>query len=200
MVHLSLEPDSAINFVHAPSLSATAARLTHAQSGRTSSSKRLAYPSGMVCLSQQLSNSVISQRATDLILNSWRPGTQKRYCSAWQQYCRWCRTQQVDPFRATLSHITEFLTHEFDAGKGYRTIYSYRSVLYYAVDQHHSITRLSKGMFHDKPPVPPYAITWNVDTVLKYLKTLHPVSELPLKSLTLKLAALLALASAQRAQ
>lgn len=42
------------------------------------------------------STSSISQRATDLV-NSWRPGTQKQYCSAWQQYCRWCRTQQVDP-------------------------------------------------------------------------------------------------------
>ena len=55
-------------------------------------------------------------------------------------------------------------------------------------------------MFYTKPPTPRYAITWNVDTVLKYLKTLHPVSKLLIKSLTLKLAALLALASAQRAQ
>ena len=153
MVHQSLVPDSAINLVHASSSSATAARLTDAQSDRTSFPQRLTYPSGMACLRQQLSNSDISQRVTDLILNSWRPRTQKQYCSAWQQYYRWCRTQQVDPFRATLSHITEFLTHEFNAGKGYRTVNSYRSALSsisphidcYAVGQHHIITRLLKG-------------------------------------------------------
>ena len=130
-VHQSLVPDSAINLIHAPLPSATAARLTHAQSDQTLSSQRLAYPSSMACLRQQFSNSGISQRATNLILNSWRPGTQKQYGSAWQQYRRWCRTQQVDPFWETLSHITEFLTHEFDAGNFYRTINSYRLALFY---------------------------------------------------------------------
>ena len=148
------------------SSSARAAKLAHAQSDRTSSSQRLAYPRGIAYLRQQLSNSGISQRATDFILNSWHPETRKQYCCAWQQYCHWCCTQQIDPFRATLSGITEFLTHEFDSGKGYRTINSYRSALSilphvdgYAVGQHHIIVQLLKGMFHEKPPAPRYAIT-----------------------------------------
>ena len=41
---------------------------------------------------------------------------------------------------------------------------------------------------------------WDVGTVLDFLQTLHPVEELTLKNLTLKLTMLLALTSAQRCQ
>jgi hypothetical protein len=69
------------------------------------------------------------------------------------------------------------------------------------VGQHPIIVRLLKGIFNKKPPLPRYTATWNVDTVLTYLmKTLHPVGKLSLKLLTLKLNALLATISAERAQ
>ena len=51
---------------------------------------------------------------------------------------------------------------------------------------------------NDQQPL--YTNTWNVDVVLDYLRTLHPVTNLPLKFLTFKLNVLLALVLAQRAQ
>ena len=48
--------------------------------------------------------------------------------------------------------------------------------------------------------MPRYTAVWNVNQVLDYLKTLYPVNEISLKSLTLKLTMLLALVTAQRGQ
>ena len=55
-------------------------------------------------------------------------------------------------------------------------------------------------MFNERAAVSRYNNTWDVDIVLQYLKTLHPVGDLSLKLLTLKLNALPALLSAQRVQ
>jgi hypothetical protein len=57
-----------------------------------------------------------------------------------------------------------------------------------------------KGVFNLRPPVSRYCATWDVDIVLKYLRTLSPVKELSFKDLTLKVVMLMALISAQRAQ
>lgn len=57
-----------------------------------------------------------------------------------------------------------------------------------------------KGIFNLRPPLPKYTFTWDVGKVISYLKTLFPLENISLKFLTLKLAALLALTTAQRAQ
>ena len=48
--------------------------------------------------------------------------------------------------------------------------------------------------------MPRYTAVLDVNQVLNYLKTLSPVNEISLKSLTLKLTMLLALVTAQRGQ
>ena len=55
-------------------------------------------------------------------------------------------------------------------------------------------------MFKSNPPVPRYHTTWDVSTVLSYLSSLPKPTQSSLKSLTLKLAMLIALVSAQRGQ
>lgn len=57
-----------------------------------------------------------------------------------------------------------------------------------------------KGVFNIRPPLPRYQSTWDVGSVLTYLKGLFPLEDLDLRSLSMKLVALLALCSAQRAQ
>ena len=162
----------------------------------------------MACLRGQYSSSGLSSRTANLILSSWHAGTNKRYSLVWQKFCDWYCSKQINPVQSSIVQVAEFLTQEFDTGKCYRTINSYRSALSSVlppidgkpVGQHPFIVRLLKGIFNEKPPLPRYTTTWNVDTVLTYLKTLHPVAGLSLKLLTLKLKALLALVTAQRAQ
>lgn len=62
------------------------------------------------------------------------------------------------------------------------------------------ITRFMRGVFISKPPLPKYKFTWDVSCVLKLLASWFPVETLSLKKLTLKLTALIALATAPRAQ
>lgn len=62
------------------------------------------------------------------------------------------------------------------------------------------ITRFMKGLFHQCPPRPRYAFTWDVTCVLTYLSSLFPLQDLSLKLLTFKVVALIALANAPRAQ
>lgn len=54
-----------------------------------------------------------------------------------------------------------------------------------------------KGIFNQIPPRPKYK--WDVSDVLNFLRTLFPLCELSLKTLTLKVVALIALLLAPRA-
>ena len=69
-----------------------------------------------------------------------------------------------------------------------------------SIGSHPLIVRLLKGIYLLRPPTPRYSSTWDVSKVTDYLKTLAPLNELNLKSLTLKTVMLCALASAQREQ
>ena len=60
------------------------------------------------------------------------------------------------------------------------------------------VTRLMKGVFNRRPPLPKYTTTWSVGTVLKYLRSLGHSSDMSLKDLSYKLATLLALVTAGR--
>lgn len=57
-----------------------------------------------------------------------------------------------------------------------------------------------KGIFNLRPSLPKYCETWDVSSVLAYLRKLSPVSKLSLKLLTLKLCMLIALTLASRVQ
>ncbi|MCG7879448.1 MAG: tyrosine-type recombinase/integrase [Candidatus Thiodiazotropha taylori] len=62
------------------------------------------------------------------------------------------------------------------------------------------IKRFMKGVYFQRKPKPRYLYTWDVSCVLKYLSSLFPLHKLSLKLLTFKVVALIALATAPRAQ
>ena len=127
----------------------------------------------------------------------------------WNKWIGWCRKKQIDLFQASVDHVANFLTDCYNEGKGYSTINTYRSALSTtlssvndkpSIGSHPLIVRLLKGIYLLKQPTPRYSSTWDVSEVTDYLKTLAPLNELSLKSLTLKTVMLCALASAQREQ
>ena len=63
---------------------------------------------------------------------------------------------------------------------------------------HPMVIRLMKGVFNKRTPVQALVPTWSVGKVLVMLKKWHPAEGLDLKTLTLKVAMLLALATARR--
>ena len=66
------------------------------------------------------------------------------------------------------------------------------------IGQHPTISRLMKGIYHNRPPLPRYTSTWNVEVVLSHLKGLGPNEGLSLKHLSWKTTMLLALTRPSR--
>ena len=62
------------------------------------------------------------------------------------------------------------------------------------------MVRLLKGIYHLRTPLPRYSSTWDVAKVTSYLRTLFPLEQLNLKTLTMKTVMLCDLSSAQREQ
>ena len=68
------------------------------------------------------------------------------------------------------------------------------------IGQHPLISRFLTGVFNDRPALPHYCVTWDVCTVLNYLKQLSPVNTIPIKLLTHKVVMLILLLSGQCGQ
>ena len=183
--------------------------LTKVPSRRATSSNRRQQPTvgGMENIRAQAVARGISQEAASLLAeHSWRKGTTSAYESAWGQWSRWCHPQQVDPFRAPVECIVNYLTERFTRGDKYNTLNGHRSAIsafHVPVDgvkvgQHREVTGIMSAFFNARPPLPRYECTWDVDGVLNYLLSLGDNRLLALKQLTYKLTMLLALSCAGR--
>ena len=95
----------------------------------------------------------------------------------------------------------------YQEGYQHRSLNSYRSAISsvhervdgYTVGQHPLIIRLMKGVFNDRPPLPRYTSTWNVQTVLLHISSWGGNDSLSLKQLSWKTAILLALTCPSKA-
>ena len=104
--------------------------------------------------------------------------------------------------------ILEFLTELFQSGLGYSAVNTARSALSAVVKTdsgipigtHSAVSRFLKGVYELRTPTPRYHSTWDVSVLLAYLKEKGTNSSLSLKDLTIKVCAMLLLASAQRLQ
>ena len=162
----------------------------------------------LASLKYKLSSEGISNDCVNIICSAWRPGTCKQYQYAWKLWVEWCNSNNVQPMKASVKDILNFLTIQFHLGKSYSILNTYRSAISSVHDfidnnpvgQHHLTVRFFKGVSNLRPSRPRYTFTWDVDCVLSFIETLWPLSNLSLKLLTYRLIALLALASAQRTQ
>ena len=66
--------------------------------------------------------------------------------------------------------------------------------------EHPLVTRFLKGVFELKPSLLRHAFVWDVGTVLRYMQSMTPMTDMTLAMLTKKLTTLLALVTALRWQ
>jgi len=172
----------------------------------SSSNEQFNEVGSVVCFRENFSSEGISQKASELITNARRSGTISNYKSSWRKWAGWCEQKQINPFRAPLNEILNFLAGLFDKGLAYNTINSHRSAISayhspiegFAVGKHPKVTALMTGTFNLRPPQPKYCFIWNVDQVLSKLRTWFPHDILSDKNLTLKTTMLLGLSAASR--
>ena len=175
--------------------------------GASTSAPKLISTCGFEDLRKRDLDQGISEQAAKLpATHSCRKGTTTAYNSSWRQWCSWCNGRQVDPLRAPVVDMVNYLSERFDKGDSYRTLNSRRSAIsafHVPVDgtkvgQHPLGKRFLTATFNARPPQPRYTVQWDVNVVLTYIKSLGTNDKLPDKFLTLKLAMLLALVSAGR--
>ena len=155
----------------------------------------------------------VSAEVTDFLLRSWRDGTQVQYSHYIQRWMSFCCQQQINALSPTLVQVLTFLHSLFKSGKAdgsglsYSALNTARSALSTLVTidgmpigQHPMIKRFMKATFNVRPALPKNIVTWDVDCVLNYLKTLQPSSALSLLMLSQKLTMLLVLLAGQRGQ
>ena len=136
----------------------------------------------------------VSERVSKIIFTSWHSGTESQYESCWGKWHGWCMEREINPVSCNLNFVLEFLTDLYYQNYQYRTINVYGSIISAShlpidgspIGSHPLISRFMKGIFELRPSQPHLFTTWNVMTVLKYLKSLSPPEGLNLKQLTLK--------------
>lgn len=129
--------------------------------------------------------------------------TLKQYNSELKKWWNYCQEKAVNIYNYDVPKILDFLSAELGKGASYGTLNSARSALAMIISSelgsNPDIKRFFKGTLHLRPSKPKYKCTWDPSIVLRHLSTLKN-EEIPITSLTQKVAMLIALATAQRVQ
>ena len=140
--------------------------------------------------------------------NTWRKSTKKTYKSHLLRWGLWAKQNDVSILNPKIQEVLKFLRVYFETGVGYGAINAARCALSLLLPRHNGrsigestlITWFVKSCYSVRPPQPKYAEFWPVEKVLTWLNNLGENISLNLKLLSLKLAVLLLLVSAQRGQ
>jgi site-specific recombinase XerD len=151
-----------------------------------------------------LKNKGVPKQARNIIIKSWRDSTQKQYNTYINKWIIFCK-QNINPLQPNINNILDFLCKLFNSGLKYRSIGVAKSALSVFLKicsnidltSVEEISRFMKGVFNERPALPRYNTTWDVNIVLNHLKT---VQNTTLLQLSCKFCMLFLLLTAQRCQ
>jgi len=152
--------------VHADSAPLSDQTEVRGHSSSTPASARHA-ASRMEHLRQRYREQKLSEEASSLMLKLWRAKTNKSYDSLFTRWHSWCSERGADPFSGPVTNVVNFLAHLHREGYQYNSINSYWSAISsvhekvdgHSIGQHPLVTKLLKGVYHDRPPLPRYTST-----------------------------------------
>ena len=150
----------------------------------------------------------VSNEGTEIILASWKPGTERQYRTHITRWSQFCSRGDINPLTPSVADILNFLTQIFHRGVGYQSVNTARgalSALGIVVEgcragNHPLVNRFLRGVFNLRPSTPRYAATWDARVVLQRMRDMDPLQELSLQDLSLKLVMLMALTLVARVQ
>ena len=166
-------------------------------------------PDCMAIIRDRCREEGFSGRVASLIAAGRRDSTLNAYSKRLGPYYRWCETRGISPTKAPVTEVAEFLTDRFESGLESSTVRNYKSAILAihrgfedgsTIDDDGSIRHLLNGMFNSRPPARKEVPTWDLNTVLEYLKgpPFEPMVDATLKDVTLKTVFLVSLASGRR--
>ena len=163
----------------------------------------------MPCKREFVHSLKLSKEAQDIMLASWSDSTLKQYGSAARKWLQYCNDKLVNPYKANINQIIEFMTNTFNTTTmQYSSMNTIRSMLSSIVEpcegitvgSHPLVKRFMKGIFKLRPSLPKYTVTYDAEKVLRYLASLPPSAELSFMDITKRMVTLMAFLSGQRAQ
>ena len=150
-----------------------------------------------------------STESSQRIMAPQASSTQKVFSSKWKIFEFWCLSKDLDPFKATIPQIADFLLYLFHEKKlafksieGYRTAISRPIKLATGLDvgQDPLLLNLLKSFLRERPgalqPFPAWDLSFVLFSLVKH--PFEPISEIPLQLLTWKTVFLTLLASGAR--
>ena len=151
----------------------------------------------------------LSQEAASMAGQARRDSTRATYNSRLRKYFGWCRREQVDPLRATVKFVGDFLLSLFNEGKSVRSIKSHRTAIGVVhlgfangsnVSTSPAIRDLIRGCFNKRPPERSLVPSWDLPTALRLLgeRPYEPLGNATFEDLTKKTVFLIAAASGRR--
>lgn len=146
----------------------------------------------------------IPESALTMSLASLSEGTIKQYARPIKLWWFYCAKKGHDWFQPDIGVVLDFLAAELKNISAYGSLNSMRSALSLITNVNLGsdprVKQFCRGASVLKPSRPKYALIWDPDPVVAYLRSLTPHSSLDRKILTQKLATLMALATAFRVQ
>lgn len=142
------------------------------------------------------------------ILGARAASTSRLYAAKWGVFVQWCTDRQFDPLCCEVSQVLEFLQFLLDSQRAASTIKVYAAAISAChegfasgpVFSHPLIARFLRGARRLRPVTRAVAPQWELQLVLEALcgPPFEPIESVSLRSLSLKVALLLALTSAKR--
>ena len=180
-----------------PTMDSSSSR-SHPESSRAGFTSADHPASCVTYLRKKFSDSSLLEEASRLLLASWKTKSNQSYDSLFRKWLSWCSS---DPISRPIAEVANFLANLFEQGYQSHSLNVYRSAISSVHDRvdgikigkHPMITRLLKGAFLARPPLPCHTVIWNVQALLEYIKGMGTTISLSLKQLSHKLYMLLAL-------
>ncbi len=121
---------------------------------------------------------MFSENTQKLLRASCTESTWKQYESVLRNFISFCKLNNQNPFKPTISNVLDFLTKLYNDGKSYTTMNTARSALStllgpverVTLGSHPLVCRLLKGASRLRSPQCKYSSTWDPQTVLDYIE------------------------------
>ena len=97
-----------------------------ARNNEETSVKPQAHSHGLSVIRRSLQGKNVSERATNIIMCSWRHGTQKQYSMYIKKWSNYCHEREINSVQPVLSDILDFLASLVESGLSYSAINSAR--------------------------------------------------------------------------
>ncbi len=157
---------------------------------------------GSLHLAAQWEPTGFPERVLNTISEARAPSTRRLYALKWSVFSTWCLNRGENPSTSELAVVLSFLQELLDKGRSHSTLKVFVAAIaaFHApiagqsVGRDNSVVRFLKGARRLNPPRPLTVPTWDLPTVPPF----EPLQSTDLRSLSLKTALLLALASVKR--